>query len=47
MNDADLDDLVKLGELFDDGVVHLAFHVNEVVTDLAIALVAERSNVVI
>ena len=45
MDHADLDDLVELGELFDDGIIDLAFDVNEVVTDLAIALVAERSNV--
>ena len=45
MNHADLNDLVELGEFLDDGVVHLAFDVNEVVADLAVALIAERSNV--
>ena len=45
MNHADLDDLVKLAEFFNDRIFDLAFDVNEVVTDLAIALVAERRNV--
>ena len=45
MDHADFDDLVELGELFDDGVIDLAFHINEVVADLAVALVAERSDV--
>ena len=45
MDHADLDDLVELAELLDDGVIDLAFDVNEVVADLAVALVAERGNV--
>ena len=45
MDHADLDDLVELAELFDDGVIDLAFDVNEVVADLAVALVGEAGDV--
>ena len=45
MDYADLDDLLELGELLYDGVVHLAFDVNEVVANLAVALVREAGNV--
>ena len=45
MDHADLDHLVELGKLFDDRIIDLAFNVNEVVADLAVALVAEGCNV--